>query len=272
MTPERELHLDVEGVVGRPVRMRVDVRVGPGITLVHGASGAGKTTLLELVAGLVRPAAGRIQCGNAVWSDASTGRFVPPAHRGVGLAFQDHRLLPHRTVRGNLRFASRFGSRWGRGWRRRGPDRRGAIRGSARGAAGIASETQVVEALGIGPLMDRLPRSLSGGQQRRVGIARAMLRDPDVLLLDEPWAGLDPSRRDQTAAFVAEWVAAREIPTIVVTHDPPPGGDAWGRRWTLRQVGAAAPSPSATERVVGAGAGAARRPPAEQPAVDGPAG
>jgi len=163
-----------------------------GITAVMGPSGSGKTTFLRVLAGLEPGATGTLRFAGEVWQDATTHR---PAHaRRVGVVFQDARLFPHLDVAGNLAF----------GARRR----------------GVASDqvARVAEALQIAPLMDRRIDRLSGGEARRVAVARALSAAPRLLLLDEPLSGLDADLRDTTLRVIAEAVRALAIPAIYVSH------------------------------------------------------
>lgn len=180
----------------------LDVRVAtPQFTLVvrarlgetacvFGPSGAGKTTLLEAVAGL-RPAVGRIVVGDDVLLDTARGIDLAPEKRRVGFVPQDGALFPHLDVRRNLGFGRR---------------------------AGEASWREVVDALELEPLLQRMPRQLSGGEVRRVALARALLAEPRVLLLDEPTAGLDAARARRALARVLEVRRRFRPPLLVVTH------------------------------------------------------
>jgi len=162
-----------------------------GVTAVCGPSGAGKTTVLMLVAGLLRPDAGRIAVDGRTVADART--WVPPHRRAVGVVFQESRLFPHKDVRANLLYGRR-------------PAR----------AIGL---DHVVDVLEIGDLLGRMPDTLSGGQARRVAIGRALLRGPRLLLLDEPWAGLDERVADRVAELVRRCIDEWSIPTLLVSHE-----------------------------------------------------
>ncbi len=165
-----------------------------GITALFGPSGAGKSLVLSTLAGLRRIESGRIALGARVLDDIAASTYVPPHQRGLGLVFQDARLFPHLTVRGNLAYATR-----------RAPKQR------------VTLEEAAAE-FDITPLLDRPIRNLSGGEKRRVALARAILSAPDLLLLDEPFAALDGARR---RAFLASLRAMHEkfaLPLIVVTH------------------------------------------------------
>ena len=154
-----------------------------------GPSGAGKSTVLGAVAGLLRPAAGRIVCGDDVWFDAGSARFAPPERRRVGLVYQEYALFPHMTVRRNVEYS-----------RERSAD-------------------EYLERLGISHLADARPGRLSGGERQRVALARALARDPNVLLLDEPLAALDAQTRIEVRGELQELLPSLEIPVLIVTHD-----------------------------------------------------
>jgi molybdate transport system ATP-binding protein len=181
-----------------PIPLNVDFSVGAGQTLaLVGASGAGKTTVLRAIAGLYRPAKGRITVGDDIWLDTAMGVNLAPQHRRVGFVFQSYGLFPHLTARGNVCEAMRD-------WP--------ALERAARGAA-LLSRVQL-EGLG-----DRFPDQLSGGQQQRVALARALARDPKLLLLDEPFSAVDQPTRRSLYALLAEIRASLLIPMVVVSHD-----------------------------------------------------
>jgi molybdate transport system ATP-binding protein len=167
-----------------------------GITVVFGPSGAGKSMLLSTLAGLHRLESGRITLNGRVLEDAAAKERVSPHLRGVGLVFQDARLFPHLTVRGNLRYAER---------------RRPAHR-----AAPVVDEIAVQ--LDIVGLLDRAVRNLSGGEKGRVALARALVSAPELLLLDEPFAALDGKRRRAFLAMLRDISTKSKLPMMVVTH------------------------------------------------------
>jgi molybdate transport system ATP-binding protein len=169
---------------------------GPA-TGLFGPSGAGKTTLLHLVAGLADPADGRIALDDAVLFDKARGVSLPAHKRRVGVVFQDVRLFPHLTVRGNLRFAENL----------------------AEPAAQRTSLEAIAERLDLGPLMDRSVGRLSGGERRRVALGRAVLAAPRLLLLDEPLTGLDRRRKERVLGFLEHVRDDLAIPLVVVSHD-----------------------------------------------------
>ncbi len=168
---------------------------GP-IVGVFGPSGAGKTTLLNCLAGLSRPKAGRIALGDDVWFDSTTRTFAPPHRRRIGYVFQEGRLFPHLSVRQNLLYGRVF----------------------ARGAKQVVDFDQVVALLGLEALLLRRPRNLSGGEQQRVGIGRALLRNPRLILMDEPLAALDAARRREILPYIEQLRDAFGIPTVYVSH------------------------------------------------------
>ena len=171
----------------------VDFASGAPLTALVGHSGAGKTSVLNMIAGLLKPDAGRIAVSGEALFDSATGIDLPPERRRVGYVFQDHRLFPHTRVRANLMYGAR-------------PD----------GWIGFAD---VVALLGIGDLLDRWPRTLSGGEGQRVAIGRALLSAPRFLLMDEPLSALDRARRDEIASLILRIRDALEVPILLVTHD-----------------------------------------------------
>jgi molybdate transport system ATP-binding protein len=167
----------------------------PGVLALFGASGAGKTTMIDLIAGLLRPEAGRIEVDGAVLFDA--GRIdLAPERRAVGYVFQDTRLFPHRNVAGNLRYGER----------------------RAGGRAATASFAEIVDLLGLAALLDRRPHQLSGGERQRVAIGRALLSRPRLLLLDEPLASIDRARREEVLPYLERLRDRFRIPIVYVSH------------------------------------------------------
>ncbi|WP_375391381.1 ATP-binding cassette domain-containing protein [uncultured Sphingomonas sp.] len=163
---------------------------GPGVTVLLGPSGVGKTSVLHMIAGLVRPERGHVRVGGATLFDAAAGVDAPVERRRAGYVFQDTRLFPHLRVRDNILY----------------------------GAMSDARLTETAAMLDITPLLDRWPRTLSGGEARRVAIGRALLSDPAFLLLDEPLSSLDPARQEDGLRLV-ERLAATGLPVLMVTHD-----------------------------------------------------
>ncbi|WP_152600009.1 ATP-binding cassette domain-containing protein [Noviluteimonas dokdonensis] len=181
----------VRGAFKRTVRFESNQRV---IALV-GRSGAGKTSLLHAIAGLVRPARGYIAIGGRCLFDASTRVDEPAHHRRIGYVFQDARLFPHLDVRGNLRY--------------------GAPRG--RGDERFVFD-HIVELLGIGDLLTRNIDGLSGGEAQRVAIGRALLSQPELLLLDEPLSMLDPERKAELLPWLQRLRDEVALPMVWVSH------------------------------------------------------
>jgi molybdate transport system ATP-binding protein len=175
--------------------LQVQFTASETVTALFGASGSGKTTTLNLIAGHLRPQRGRIQLGERVLFDSVRRVCVPPEARGIGVVFQDHRLFSHLSVRRNLEY----------GWRRR-PLRKIEL-------------AKVVQVLELETLLDRLPATLSGGQQQRVALGRAILRGPELLLLDEPLAALDEALKHRVLVYLERALEAWHIPTLFVSHD-----------------------------------------------------
>lgn len=180
-------------------RLEVEERLpAQGLTVLFGPSGSGKTTVLRCVAGLESSATGTVRVGGEVWLDQDAGVEVPTHERGVGYVFQDAALFPHLTVRGNLEF----------GWKRT-PARDREL-----------PFDEVVDWMGLGPLIDRAVPGLSGGERQRVAMARAVLAGPRMLLLDEPFASLDRASRRALLPYLEKLRQQLDIPVLHVTHDP----------------------------------------------------
>ena len=190
------LHIRLEQRTPMPLAVELSLRPGETLAIV-GPSGAGKTTVLRAIAGLHRPAGGRITCAGQVWFDAATGLHVPAHARRVGFVFQAYALFPHMTALQNVAEAMRSLPRAER---------------EARAAA-------LMRRVHLAGLEARMPRELSGGQQQRVAFARALARDPAVLLLDEPFSAVDQPMRTSLHELIAETRAATSAPIVFVSHD-----------------------------------------------------
>jgi molybdate transport system ATP-binding protein len=171
------------------------VSAGDGVTALFGRSGAGKSTLVGMIAGLVRPAQGRIVLNDRVLFDSENGINLPARQRRVGVVFQEARLFPHLSVRRNLLYGQ-----WA-GGRRDAPD-----------LGAVAS------LLGLEALLDRSPDTLSGGEAQRVAIGRALLSAPDILLLDEPLSQLDGARRADILPWLDRLAHEAGTPIVYVSH------------------------------------------------------
>jgi len=169
---------------------------GRGVTALYGHSGSGKTTCLRCIAGLERAEHGFVQINNEVWQDSDNGIFVPPHKRALGYVFQEASLFPHLSVLANLQFGLK---RIARSQRR-------------------VDMAQATELLGIGHLLERHPQHLSGGERQRVGIARALLTSPKLLLMDEPLAALDSQRKREILPYLQRLHDELEIPLLYVSH------------------------------------------------------
>jgi molybdate transport system ATP-binding protein len=166
------------------------------VMALFGPSGAGKTTLLNAIAGLVSPDRARIVVDGRILTDTAHKVAVPVHRRRIGYVFQDARLFPHLTVSQNLRYG-----RW--------------FTPSAERYAGF---DEIVDLLGIRPLLARKPQNLSGGEKQRVAIGRALLASPRLLLLDEPLASLDEARKAETLPYIEGLRDELSIPIVYVSH------------------------------------------------------
>jgi molybdate transport system ATP-binding protein len=189
-----DLELDRGGFA---LRVQQEI-AGTGITAISGPSGSGKTTLLRIVAGLEGAQSGDVRFRGQSWQARGQGKrgFVPPHRRRIGMVFQEPRLFPHLDVRHNLAY------------------------GASRAGVEAAAIEVFVAALDIGPLLDRPVRGLSGGEQRRVALARTLAMRPQLLCLDEPLTGLDRRRRDELLPYLARAVGQAGCPALYVSHDP----------------------------------------------------
>jgi molybdate transport system ATP-binding protein len=182
--------IDVRKRLGE-AEVALRLAAGEGATVLFGPSGVGKTSVLNMVAGLLRPDSGRILVdGEMLFGD---GIDVPPEARRAGYVFQEARLFPHLRVRANLLYGA------------------GRDTGAFEDRIGF---------LGIGHLLDRWPRTLSGGEAQRVAIGRAVLSNPRFLLLDEPLASLDRARRGEILRAIEHLRDVMRVPILMVTHDP----------------------------------------------------
>lgn len=168
-----------------------------GVTALFGPSGCGKTTLLRCVAGLQKPDHGFFSLNGAVWQDDRG--FLPPHRRPVGYVFQEASLFPHLSTRQNLLY--------------------GYVRAVKKGDVPAVRFDETVALLGVERLLDRAPANLSGGERQRVAIGRALLSQPQILLMDEPLSALDRAGKDEILPYLERLHAALKIPALYVTHD-----------------------------------------------------
>ncbi len=191
------MSFDIDIAAGRGTfEIAVAFQAGRGVTALFGPSGAGKTSVLNIIAGILAPRRGRIAVDGQVLYDSDTGVDVPADRRRVGYIFQDARLFPHLSVRANLLY----------GYKLTTPTDR------------YAELDHVVDVLGIAHLLKRTPLSLSGGEQQRVAIGRAILASPRLLLMDEPLASLDEARKQEIFPYIERLRDELAIPILYVTH------------------------------------------------------
>ncbi|WP_341706796.1 molybdenum ABC transporter ATP-binding protein [Halopseudomonas sp.] len=169
-----------------------------GVSAIVGPSGSGKTTLLRCIAGLERAAEALIEVDGDCWHDSRRGVWLPPHKRALGYVFQEASLFAHLNVQGNLDYGRR----------------------RSRTPADPAQVARIVELLGIGHLLKRGTAGLSGGERQRVGIARALLGNPRLLLMDEPLTALDPQRKAEILPYLERLHTELAIPLLYVSHSP----------------------------------------------------
>lgn len=191
--------LTVEVIQTRPMPLEGGFSCEPGELLaLVGPSGAGKTSMLRAIAGLLRPQSGRVTVGQQIWFDTSQHVCLAPQQRHVGLVFQNYALMPHLSAVENVALALLHLPR----------PRRLARASDWLSRTGLDRDEQ-----------SRRPAGLSGGQQQRVAVARALAREPQVLLLDEPFSAVDQMNRQTLYRLLADLKRELEIPTVLVTHD-----------------------------------------------------
>jgi molybdate transport system ATP-binding protein len=196
MTPAREIHAEFRSTLGKFTLEAVFKAPATGITMLFGPSGCGKTTVLRCIAGLIQVKDGLCDIAGEIWQDRD-GAFVPTHKRALGYVFQEASLFPHLSVRKNLLFGAPAK-------KHDGP---------------LIDFDEVVDLLGIRPLLDRSPRNLSGGERQRVGIGRALLTQPKVLLMDEPLSALDRKTKAEILPFIEKLRDHFALPIFYVTHD-----------------------------------------------------
>jgi len=191
----RDLSHQFDGI---PVVRDVSLAAGAGeVVCLLGPSGCGKTTLLRVAAGLEKLQQGQVLIDGTVVADAARGLYLPPEKRGIGLMFQDYALFPHLTVRENIQFGVGAATAERRAWIER-----------------------ALEMMDLTPYAGSFPHTLSGGQQQRVALLRALAPNPRALFLDEPFSGLDVTRRAQVRQQTLEVLKTAGVATLMVTHDP----------------------------------------------------
>jgi len=168
----------------------------PGVTALFGRSGSGKTTLVNIISGLLPADAATVRLDDEVLTDTRAGIQQPPEHRHIGYVFQEPRLFPHLTVAGNLSYGAR----------------------RARRRPQVVGTDEVIALLGLAELLQRRPHQLSGGERQRVSLGRALLSQPRLLLLDEPFAALDAARREELLPYLVALRDRLSIPMVYVSH------------------------------------------------------
>lgn len=202
------LDLDFQVRVGTR-ELRVQLKTEAPAVAVFGPSGGGKSTILRILAGVENRAQGLVRVRDEVWMDSSKGQFLPPWERGTGWVPQEYRLFPHLRVRENMAFSG----------------------------ASAHEVSEVGEALMVGHLMERRPRGLSGGEQQRVALGRALLSRPKILLLDEPFSALDRPLRNHVAARLRDHVRERGLLLLLVSHDEADAVALAQEHWLLSEEG-----------------------------------
>ena len=192
----RDVSVQIRKRTDKDFELDLSIALLPGITILFGPSGAGKTTLLDCIAGLTRPDAGRIAIAERVFFDSAAGINVPTRLRKVGYVFQDLALFPHLSVEGNVEY----------------------------GISPLPAKerqrrsTAILESFGIAHLGSRRPGQISGGERQRAALARALVIDPTILLLDEPLAALDAATKSRIIDDLRTWNQEHRIPVVYVTH------------------------------------------------------
>lgn len=186
----------------RSFRLDAQLRSDNDRIILLGSSGSGKSLTLKAIAGLMKPDSGYIRLGGTTLFDAGAGVSLAPQKRNIAYLFQDYALFPHLNVRQNIGFGLR-----------RGLFNPGAV-------DRLAVVDQWLEAFGLVPVAQQYPDELSGGQRQRVALARALVSEPRALLLDEPFAALDPALRSRMREELSALQRRLQVPMVLITHDP----------------------------------------------------
>lgn len=180
--------------------LQVNFTAPPGLTALFGKSGSGKTSVINAVAGLLQPDQGRITADNITLLDTSAAINLPPHRRRLGYVFQDARLFPHLSVRQNLTYGRWFAAKT--------PNLKN----------GDPNFDDIIDLLDLNALLNRRPTALSGGEKSRVAIGRALLSNPALLLMDEPFAALDEARKAELLPYIETLRDQTQIPILYVSH------------------------------------------------------
>lgn len=167
------------------------------ITAIFGYSGSGKTTLMRLIAGLQKPTGGKMVFNDQVLFDSEQKIDIPPEKRRLGIVFQEHYLFPHLTVKQNLNYSQKY----------------------LKKIKALITFDAVVTLLDIKKLLNKRPNELSGGERQRVAIGRALLTQPELLLMDEPFSNLDRHRRKEISTYLLKISRRFKIPMLLISHD-----------------------------------------------------
>jgi molybdate transport system ATP-binding protein len=190
------LQIDVEQTLGE-LSLRISCALSASWTVLFGPSGAGKTSLLRVLAGLTRPDRGRVVLHGRTLVETESGGWVPPGQRAIGFVTQRPTLFPHMNVTANVAF----------------------------GLSGLDGRSrnervgQMLELFQAGQLAKRMPGDLSGGERQRVALARALAPGPCLLLLDEPFTGMDAELKVSVLQRLTAWLTERKVPALYVSHD-----------------------------------------------------
>jgi molybdate transport system ATP-binding protein len=190
------LQADIEHTLG-DLSLRVSCALSGPWTVLFGPSGAGKTSMLRILGGLTRPERGRVVLAGRTLVETESGVWVPPAERGIGFVTQQPALFPHMDVTGNVAFG---------------------LSGLSRRSTAERAE-QMLQLFQASHLAKRRPADLSGGEKQRVALARALAPEPRLILLDEPFNGLDADLKASILKQLTAWLAERKIPALYVSHD-----------------------------------------------------
>jgi len=190
------LQADIEHTLG-DLSLRISCALSAPWTVLFGPSGAGKTSMLRVLGGLTRPERGRVILEGRTLVETESGVWVPPAKRGIGFVTQQPALFPHMDVTANVAFG---------------------LSGLSRSSSAERVE-RMLQLFHATHLAERRPADLSGGEKQRVALARALAPEPRLVLLDEPFTGLDADLKASILEQLKAWLAERKVPALYVSHD-----------------------------------------------------